>query len=64
MITADIVMYTHKPKEVPMGLMDDMQAKAGDIMNDPKAREEIEKIAREENVSIDAAREHFMKKND
>ena len=47
-----------------MGLMDDMQAKAGDIMNDPKAREEIEKIAREKNVSIDAAREHFMKKND
>lgn len=47
-----------------MGLMDDMKAKAGDVMNDPKAREEVERIAREKNISIDAAREHFMKKKE
>lgn len=46
-----------------MGLMDDMKAKADDVMNNPTAREKIEKIAKDKNISIDAAREYFMKSN-
>lgn len=46
-----------------MGLMDDLKDKAQDVMNDPKKREEIERIAREKNISMDAAKAHFMKKD-
>jgi hypothetical protein len=44
-----------------MGLMDDMKSKAQDVMNDPQKREEIERIAREKNISLDEAKAHFMK---
>jgi hypothetical protein len=44
-----------------MGLMDDMRSKAQDVMNDPQKREEIERIAREKNISLDEAKAHFMK---
>ncbi len=43
-----------------MGIMDDMKAKAGDVMSNPTARKEIEKIAKEKNISIDAARDHYI----
>jgi hypothetical protein len=46
-----------------MGLMDDLKGKAQDVMNDPKKREEIERIAKEKNISMDAAKAHFMNKH-
>lgn len=44
--------------------MDDMKAKAGDMMNDPETRAKIQKIADERGISMDEAKEHFLKHKD
>ena len=48
-------------EEVPMGLMDDMKSKADNMMNDPKTREKVQKIADEKGITMEKAREHYMK---
>lgn len=47
-----------------MGFLDDMKDKAQDVMNDPAARAKIEQIAKDKGISMEAAREHFLKHND
>ena len=43
-----------------MGLMDDMKDKGQDMMNDPDAHEEIQRIAEERNISFDEAKRHYL----
>jgi hypothetical protein len=42
--------------------MDDLKDKAQNVMNDPQKREDIERIAKEKNISLDDAKAHFIKK--
>lgn len=45
-----------------MGLMDDFKDKAGDVMNDPERREQIQKLAEDKGISLDEAKAHFQQK--
>lgn len=47
-----------------MAMLDDMDDKAKDIMNDPVQRAKVEKIAKDKGISMDSATEHFMKHGD
>lgn len=47
-----------------MGFMDDMKDKAERAMNDPAKRQKIEQIAKDKGISMDEAKEHFLKHND
>ena len=47
-----------------MGLMDDLKDKAQDVMNDSDKREQIQKYAEDHNISFEAAKEKFTKKNE
>lgn len=48
-----------------MGMMDDMtndiKNKGEDLMKDPGTKAKIEQIAKDKGMSIDQAKEHFMK---
>ena len=47
-----------------MGMLDDMQNKAKDMMDDPDKKEQIEQMAREKGITVEEAKERFMKQND
>jgi len=47
-----------------MGYMDKAKDITGDTMNDTEKKAKIEQIAKDKGISIDKAKEHFMKKND
>lgn len=44
-----------------MGLMDDMQDKAKDALNDPDNRDKIQQLAKDKGLSLEEAKEHFEK---
>lgn len=45
-----------------MGLMDDIDSKAKDMMNDPAKKQQIEQLAKEKGISMEqAAKEHLAK---
>lgn len=46
-----------------MGLMDNVNNKAKDMMNDPDKKQQIEQMAKDKGISIEQAKEKFMKKN-
>lgn len=43
-----------------MALMDDIKNKGQDMMNDPDTRAEIERIARDRNITMEEAKQHYM----
>ena len=45
-----------------MGLLDNLKQKADDIMNDPDKKAKIEQMAREKGISIEEAKNRFLKK--
>lgn len=47
-----------------MGLMDDIQDKGKDIMNDPEKKAKIEQLAKDKGMSLEEAKDHFMKHGD
>lgn len=47
-----------------MDMFDDMKDKTTDIMDDPAKRAKIEQIAKEKGMTIDEAKDHFMKHGD
>ena len=48
-----------------MGLMDNLDDKAKDMMNDPERKRQIEQLAKEKGISVEqAAKEHMAKHND
>jgi len=47
-----------------MGILDDMKDKAQDVMDDPDKRARIEQMAKDKGISIDEAKEHFLKHHD
>jgi uncharacterized protein with GYD domain len=51
-------------KEMYMGLLDNLKDKAKDIMDDPEAQEKIKKIAEEKGITLEAAKEKFLNKDD
>jgi hypothetical protein len=44
-----------------MGMMDNLKDQAQDMMDDPETRSKIEQIAKDRNISIDEAKEHYMR---
>lgn len=46
-----------------MGLLDNLQDKAKDVMDDPETREKIERMAAERGISVEAAKEKFLNKD-
>lgn len=44
-----------------MALMDNMSDKATDMMNDPDQRQKIEQMAKDQGISMEEAKERFMK---
>jgi hypothetical protein len=44
-----------------MGLMDELEDKGKDLMNDPAKKAKIEQIAKDKGLSIDEAKDHFLK---
>lgn len=45
-----------------MGLMDNLEDKAKDMMNDPAKKKEIEQMAKDKGISVEqAAKEHMSK---
>jgi hypothetical protein len=44
-----------------MGMIDDLKNKGEDMMKDPDTKAKVEKIADEKGISVEAAKEHFMK---
>ena len=46
-----------------MGIMDNLKDRADDMMNDPDTRSKIEQIAKEHNMSIEEAKQHFMRQH-
>ena len=53
--------YMRNKGEARMSLMDDMKSKANDMMNDPDKKAKIEQMAKDTGISIEEAKEHFMK---
>jgi hypothetical protein len=47
-----------------MGLLDDMQDKGKDMMDDPDKKAKIEQLAKDKGMTIDEAKAHFMKHGD
>lgn len=47
-----------------MGMLDDMKNKGTDMMKDPDTRAKIEQMAKDKGMSVDEAKEHFMKHGD
>lgn len=47
-----------------MGLLDDMKDKGKDIMDDPDKRAKIEQMAKEKGMTLEEAKNHFMKHGD
>ncbi len=47
-----------------MGMLDNIQDKGKDIMNDPTHRAKIEQLAKDKNMSIEDAKTHYMKHTD
>lgn len=47
-----------------MSMFDDMKDKAKDIMNDPEKKAKIEQLAKDNNMSIEEARDHYLKHED
>jgi len=44
-----------------MGIFDEVKDKAQDVLNDPDKRAKIEQMAKDKGISIDQAKDHFMK---
>ncbi len=47
-----------------MGLLDDVKKVEQDIMNNPEQRAKIEQIAKDKGISLEHAKEHFLKHGD
>lgn len=47
-----------------MSLMDNLKNKSEDVMNNPEHRAKIEQIAKDKGISMEKAKEHFMKNGD
>lgn len=47
-------------KEFNMGLLDDMKAKIDQATNTPTAKEKIEQIARDKDISIEDAKKYYL----
>ena len=47
-----------------MSAFDDLKHKGQDMMNNPETREKIEQMAKDKNISVDEAKERFMKHGD
>lgn len=45
-----------------MGLLDDVQDKAKDVMDDPEQKAKVEQLAKDKGISVESAKQHFMKK--
>ena len=47
-----------------MGLLDNLEDKAKDVMQDPEQRAKIEQLAKDKGISLEAAKAHFLKHGD
>lgn len=47
-----------------MSMFDSLRDGAQDVMNNPEQREKIEQIAREKGISLEQAKDHFLKTQD
>jgi hypothetical protein len=47
-----------------MSMFDNLRDKAQDVMNNPEQRAKIEEIAREKGLSLEEAKDHFLKTQD
>ena len=47
-----------------MGIMDNIKDQSQNIMDDPDHRSKIEKIAQDRGISIDEAKDHYIRQND
>lgn len=47
-----------------MGLLDDIKDKGKDLMDDPEKKAQIEKMADEHGISVEEAKEKFLKKEE
>lgn len=47
-----------------MGMLDDIEDKGKDMMNDPDTRAKIEQMAKDKGMTIEEAKQHFMKHGD
>lgn len=47
-----------------MGTLDNMRDQANDIMDDPDARDKIQRIADEHGMSIEDAKTHYLQHKD
>ena len=47
-----------------MDMFDNLRDKAQDVMNNPEQREKIEQIAREKGITLEEAKDHFLKTQD
>lgn len=47
-----------------MSMFDNLRDKAQDVMNNPEQREKIEQIARDKGISLEEAKDHFLKTQD
>lgn len=48
-----------------MGLLDNLNDKAKDMMNDPQKKQQIEQMAKEKGISVEeAAKKHLQKHDD
>ena len=50
-------------KEEHMGLLDNLKDQSSNIMDDPDKRSKIEQIAQEHGISMDEAKEHYLKQH-
>jgi hypothetical protein len=49
---------------ITMGLLDEMKDKGKDVMDDPDKKAKIEQLAKDKGMSMEEAKEHFMKHGD
>lgn len=47
-----------------MGMLDNMDNQSKDVMNDPEKRAKIEQMAKDNGMSIEEAKAHFMQHSD
>lgn len=47
-----------------MGMFKNSEDKTQDMMNNPETKSKIEQIAREKGISLESAKEHYMKLGD
>jgi hypothetical protein len=59
-----MVLVLNLKKEVTMGTLDNMRDQANDIMDDPDARDKIQRIADEHGMSIEDAKTHYLQQKD